>query len=443
MKKKYSLNYNIERDIDRLAAVNEILDSLPNKPSNTDLEQMADYILYGKDENGLNAIQRHESLDSNKRYGTFARDAETKNTSLDAILDNPLTDQQAFKPLEEKYVYVKRRPTIKRPKYDKETGALIDIGDGDVPGMQELWDRIAYLEHVLAIADGKVPPDENSELITDSYKIYKLRHQVADMRFHQYLLKEAYKPTIHFVAIQHPSPQYYDWDSDAAYWMTLPEWQRKVDAALVSSISHNLSDYETRINKWTGETEVRWIVKRHNFDWENPLHVKALMDNYSSLYMQLYENLYSWGMTLIRDFNRYQDMANLSPVRQYMLTRRIDKASPGTIAAELEEKFGLHYNINHISTILTQEIPETIAATAKRNRLILETPDELKKKCFGCGRKFPRDTLFFSRNCGRRDGWSSNCKECERKRRIAKGGQPEHDRRIKDPSLLEVPSRKT
>ena len=58
MKKKYSLDYGIERDIDRLHAVEDILDTLPENPTNTELEQMASYILYGKDENGQNAVQR-------------------------------------------------------------------------------------------------------------------------------------------------------------------------------------------------------------------------------------------------------------------------------------------------------------------------------------------------------------------------------------------------
>lgn len=52
MKKKYSLDFAIERDIDRLHAIEEILDSLDNDPTQSELEQMASYILYGKDENG-------------------------------------------------------------------------------------------------------------------------------------------------------------------------------------------------------------------------------------------------------------------------------------------------------------------------------------------------------------------------------------------------------
>ena len=443
MKKKYSLDYSIERDIDRVAAINKILDTLDKIPNNTELEQMASYILYGKDENGLNAVQRHETTDSDKRYGTFARDADTKNQSLDAIIDNPLSDQQVFKPFDEKYVYTKKRTQINKPKYDKKTGELIDIGDADIPGMTELWDCIARLEHVLAVGEGKVAPDEDTELITDSYKLYKLKHQIADMRLHQYYLKDAYKPTIHFVAVQHPQPQFYNWDSDAAYWMSRTQWQSRVDHALLHTISKNIEDYRVRINEWTGEEEVYWVVRHHNFDWENPWHIRNFIDHYSNIYMQLYDNPYSWGMTLVRDFHRYQDMINLSPLRQYILDRRIDKAPVPQIVEEVRSKFGVSYNSNRISMIVTREIPEAIAAVAKKNRLQIETPDSEKKKCFRCGRKFPRDLLFFNRNRGRKDGWGSNCKECERKRRVAKGGQAEYDQRSKDPTMFKVPSRET
>ena len=56
MRKKYSLDFNIVRDTDRLHAIEEILDKLEVDPTPTELEQMASYILYGKDENGNNSI---------------------------------------------------------------------------------------------------------------------------------------------------------------------------------------------------------------------------------------------------------------------------------------------------------------------------------------------------------------------------------------------------
>jgi len=56
---------------------------------------MGNYILYGKDEDGKNAVQRDEVTDSNKRYGSF-KTMDDKLLSLDEILENPMADQQAL-----------------------------------------------------------------------------------------------------------------------------------------------------------------------------------------------------------------------------------------------------------------------------------------------------------------------------------------------------------
>ena len=62
MKKAYSLNYDIYSTYDRIDAIAEILDELPQTPNHTDLEQMADYILYGKDDQNLSVVDTKEIL---------------------------------------------------------------------------------------------------------------------------------------------------------------------------------------------------------------------------------------------------------------------------------------------------------------------------------------------------------------------------------------------
>lgn len=52
---------------------------------------MGSYILYGKDENGLNSVQRGETTDGNKRYGSYKK-TDDKLLSLDEILENPMAD---------------------------------------------------------------------------------------------------------------------------------------------------------------------------------------------------------------------------------------------------------------------------------------------------------------------------------------------------------------
>lgn len=53
---------------------------------------MGSYILYGKDENGLNAAKRGEIMTNNTRYQSY-RKKEDKNMSLDELLDKPTADQ--------------------------------------------------------------------------------------------------------------------------------------------------------------------------------------------------------------------------------------------------------------------------------------------------------------------------------------------------------------
>lgn len=423
MKKQYSLDYEIERDVDRLHAVEKILDNLEKKPSNADLEQMASYILYGKNEEGKNAVHRKEITDDNRRYSSFRRKSE-KTQSLDAILENPLADQN-FQDIAERNRTVRGRTTIRRPKGD-------DPGDSDIPGMVELWESIDALEHTIAVAEGKLAPNPDTPIITQNYRLYQLRHQLIDLRRHQYYLKDFYKPTIHFLNLHQPSPQTYNFDEDAFYWLSLDEWREKTSNCVRRlNLSQNLEDYETRIDE-DGNTQVKWMVRQQTFDWENPHHIKILIDHYSSLYQQVWDKPYSWGRTLLFDFDRYYDMCGFSEVRDYIITRRIDRAPYLTIQKELAELYGLHYNENHVGAIATEEVPAKMALAAKKARLLVETPPNKRKECWTCKRKFPADVMFFGKNRGRSDGLGSNCKECEKKRRIRRG-QSVHDNRCKDP----------
>lgn len=442
MKKPYSLDYSIERDTDRMEAIKVILDSLDRKPSNSDLEIMATYVLYGKDADGRNAMQRGETTESNKRYKNWKK-TDDINKSLDEILDNPLTQQDSLRPATERYIYTKKKPTIHRPKYNKTTGEMLDPGDSWIPGMVELWENIDRLEHTLAANNGELPFTDADSVIKDNYRMYQLQHMIIDIRRHQFYLRDAYNPELHFLNLQQPKAQTYNWDTDTSYWMSRADWETKVNSSYSSYVSREISDYKTRINSVTGEEEVQWVVKHHHFDWENPAHIRALINYYSALYMELQEKVDSWGRTLIYDFDRYFTMCEFTPVREYILTRRIDGASNQEIKNEVQEKFGIAYHESRITNILNQEIPQKIASMARKHRLLLTTPPEERKRCYTCGRLLPRDSLFFGLNLSRKDGWASNCKECEREKRIQRGVQSKYDNRNKDTAMHEVPTGQT
>ena len=433
MKKKYSLNFSIERDTDRLAAVEEILDTLDTDPSPTELEQMASYILYGKDEEGKNSIQRNETIDKDKRYKSY-KTKDDKVQSLDEIMETPGFDEQQLQSAYKRSAYTAPKPCINKPKYDKKTGELVDIGDADVPGMIEQWEIIDRWQRMLDIAQGKVPPQEDDALITDPYRIYQLKHNLIDIRRHQYYLKDSAKPAIHFQNLDHPKTQFYDWCGDSFYWISYNEWEKRVTHSYTSRISRNLADYETRGEG--DQLEVKWVVCEHTFDWENPKHVRALLNQYCVLYDALQEKIDTYGRTLLWDFDRYVSMCNFSELRLFLIELRKQGMAYDDILEEMRARYAIEYSPNYLVSIISNEVPKKIAQVAKMERLQIETPKEQCKKCIHCGRTLPADLLFFSRNNAHKDKLSNTCKECDKVNRIKRGViNSDGDLRKKDPTL--------
>ena len=65
-------------------------------------------------------------------------------------------------------------------------------------------------------------------------------------------------------------------------------------------------------------------MRRHTFDWENPTHVRALINNLDMLRDQLNTKLDTYGRTLIWDFERYREMCHFTPLREFLLDKKID-----------------------------------------------------------------------------------------------------------------------
>lgn len=432
MQKKYSLDFSIERDQDRLHAVEEILDKLDSDPSPTELEQMASYILYGKDENGQNAIQRNETIDKDKRYKSYKK-KDDKVKSLDEIMEAPGFDEQQLRSAYKRDAYTQPKPKINLPRYDKKTGEMIDPGDSDVPGMLEQWDAIKRWQRMLDVAQGKVPPIESDTIVSDPYRIYQLKHNLIDIRKHQYYLKDSAKPTIHFQNLDHPKTQYYDWCGDSFYWCSREEWQRKVDNAYTYRVSKNIEDYETRGEG--DQLEVKWVVCEHTFDWENYLHVRALMNHYYTLYEAMHDKLDTYARTLLWDFDRYVSLCGFTDLRLFLIDLRKQGLSYEDILSELEYQYHMVYSPNYLVSIVSNEIPKRIAYVAKRIRLEQDTPLSKRKRCIHCARFLPMDPLFFSRNNAHKDGLSNTCKECDKASRVRRGVSSNVDLRGKDPTV--------
>jgi hypothetical protein len=187
-------------------------------------------------------------------------------------------------------------------------------------------------------------------------------------------LKDSYKPTLHFQNLDHPKPQFYDWSGDSFYWLSYDQWRKRVDHSYTTRISRNLKDYEVR---GEGDTlEVKWVVCEHTFDWENPKHVRALLNNYNTLHEALNDKLNTYGRTLLWDFDRYVAMCDFTEMRLFFIELRKIGMSYEDILEEMRAKYGMEYSPNYLVSVISTEIPNKIAKFAKMQRVWDETPPD-------------------------------------------------------------------
>jgi hypothetical protein len=81
-KNRLRLDFSIETTTDRAAFVNKYLPTLTFTPNEHELNTIADYILWGKNEKGLNAQQEGDVI---LKEWTSASDPE----SLESLLETP------------------------------------------------------------------------------------------------------------------------------------------------------------------------------------------------------------------------------------------------------------------------------------------------------------------------------------------------------------------
>ena len=168
-----NLDRTIQFDKDRVESVKNIFAEIdPNILSQSDLESAATYILYGKTPDNTSVFEQGQCFDEKTRYSSYRRSAPL---SLDSLLESSTFDTTTLISLNEKRNYIKAKPAIYRDE------------DASIPGMTQLWESIDRLTDLMLSMKGGEQESNFSK--------YKLKHQIFQLRFDQYLLKEAYKPS--------------------------------------------------------------------------------------------------------------------------------------------------------------------------------------------------------------------------------------------------------
>lgn len=396
-----------------------------------ELETIANYILWGKDSDGMNCTQRGE-IQIETRNKTWQRD---DTESLDAMMESPTFNEASL-----------RRPTEARTKIAREVfdrqKALNECPAHMRPVFEELFERIDKLEmsiHFYEFAHGKrkEPPRTSltkrfTEAEVDAaravsekwsqFKYLKQRHLIVELRREQFTLRDSYieRHTRHTPPEPDLDPTNLDLDAEIPVFPLGLVGAPFSDLVFRDKTRLNPHEYtEEELDKlihhyWNKKSQSRPALF---FDFEELEHVYELLGILEELKdsaptAHLESNLDKFLDTL----KYYVALADLTEVQQEILDLKIDKVKNSDIAAKINAKHGKSYTANYISTIFRQKIIPQINNAARFHALIIENMsfEENFKKCHGCGEWLLIDAENFVRKSRSKDGFSTKCKRCDR-----------------------------
>lgn len=199
MANRLKLDFSITSAADRKVFIDNYLTKINFTPNEEELEMMANYILWGKTENGKSAVENHE-LDIPTRHQTWNK---KKEESLDELMEQPTFNEAAVfghVPTKTPRSTFSREDALQNaPAYLRET-------------FEELFQQIDRLDLIInfyELEHGKRKKEPRAELLErfnfnqiselrqraaelTQFKYLKMRHELVELRRTQYTLKDSY-----------------------------------------------------------------------------------------------------------------------------------------------------------------------------------------------------------------------------------------------------------
>lgn len=427
---RLKLNFELESAEDRTIFVNKYLSTLEFTPSESELETISNYILWGKDAKGRNA-QQNGDIELKKWTSTPVE-------SLEALAETPGFQEASLRSLREPPA------RIQRTVFNRQT-ALQQAPEHLKSVFQDLFRQIDELElelnyYELWTGKRKLPPREKLELAftpeerqalnqkalrLSQFKYLKLRHLLVELRAQQYTYYDTYKTQI----LSHAGARVPVLDSESIYIsedITVFPIGLKDNTQLSAKI-FNLdrepapADFEEEELKII--SDLLWRPHSQNYiDFTNPAHVLnvyLLRADLEDAHVEDPQCIYGAAGRILDTLEFYEKRAELSSLQKDLLELKIEGKQNLEIAKYLNKTYNKTYNENYISTIFHQKIIPQIAAAASAHREILENifyPENFKK-CRDCGQVLLMNNNNFVKQKKSSDGFSPRCKRCEKVKR--------------------------
>lgn len=443
------LDFQLETATERREFLNEYLKrtEFQLKPlSEEELEMCGNYLLWGKDEDGKNSVQK-KIVEIKTKKGTWDK---KEDESLDALLKQPtFNEAQTFN--------TTGAPTKITREVFSRSKALKEAPPQLIPIFKDLFRQIDKLDLTLNyydLAHGKrknppreellkqFTPEEQLQLQEEAsslnqYKYLKMRHLLVELRRQQFTLKDSYSSTIQRHTV--PSTQFLP--TNISFENEVVVFPFGVNAEKKNKISSLIfrDDYDP--NSYT-EEELKLISKyiwekkelfsnitsnQFIIDFRNLEHVYNIFQLYYDLEDESFKKeLESETDSLLNTLKFYIKKANLSDIHREILELKIQKKRNQDISSYINQKYNKSYTSNYISTIFRQKIIREINEAAQYHEELINNiffPENFKK-CNDCGEILLCSTHNFVKKSRSKDGYANRCKRCDKKiREQAKNGK--------------------
>ena len=411
-----------------------------------ELEMCGNYILWGRDENGQNSVQKGD-VEIPTRNTTWNSHPEVE--SLDELVENPSFNEALI-----------RKPSMARPLQRREVfsreNALKKAPAATKVVLQDLFKRIDRLDLIINYYDldhgkRKNPPrpellqrfsEEEQEVLKQKacglkqYTYLKLRHLLVELRREQFSIRDSYsepimrRPQAEVQIVEDMKPIF---DADIK---VLPLGLKSNDrrGSLIfreNLVPKQLSEEDLRVISnfiWSEvkEENVEGAPSKKNtiiFDFRELEHLYQLTKEWANFQVSEKEvDIDSSAIQIMDTFLFYYNRAQLTDIQREIFQMKVRKIRNQEIANYINQKYGKSYTANYISTIFRQKILRKINEAARQHRNQIEMiffPEEFKK-CTKCGRYLPKNKEYFSKKAKAQDGFSSKCKCCEKEAREEK-----------------------
>lgn len=438
MYNRLRLNFSLETNIERVNFLYQYLqqDTFKKRPpTEEELSIMSDYLLWGKDtETGLNPMQ-----DKSLQLDTIWTRTQNTTQSLDELLESPTFSEAQL-------VNDVPQTRIKKEKFSRSL-ARSTFPPEILGKLEDLWTLIDKIDleinyYELAHGKRKKPPresllqkfsDEEQQQIKhraqsiNQFKYLKLRKLLRELYSEQFVLKDQYSTSIFLQEPQLAEP------------VDPPQFSSDIQCAPLSLIQNSkLSQLifpkdGMPIPEKYNQSQLKQIIQfywRHqkelnndSFDFKNLEHVYETLLMFDSFQMSSQEkSSLNTTKAFLDTLKWYIDQADLTELQRELLDLKIAHKKNQDIAIYINQKYGKSYTANYISTIFRQKIIPAINTAAElHEQHILNLPyPENFKKCRYCGRTLLINENNFVHRLRSADGFSSQCKKCDKIRRDLK-----------------------